>query len=155
MEKRRTVLRFGPDRRIGLAAAGGAVLAAVYAAVDSDREGRLLAVILTVVLVGIAIADLAFNPRLIADGDGLEVRGPTGRLTARWAEVQTLRLDERSRWGLMSRALEFEVGERLIVLGRHSLGRDPREVYDLLSALDPSRGEGSRPQRDDDDQQSE
>lgn len=127
--------RFGPDRRLAAVWAALAVIAAALAAFDSDGPGRVLAVIAALLLAAYAVTDVAFWPRLIADRSGLTIRTPTTRATLHWSEVDDVHVDERSRLGLMSRTLEIDSGDLLVVLSRRTLGADPETVVELLNAF--------------------
>jgi hypothetical protein len=116
------------------AAAAAAVLAAALT-VTSDAAGRLLFAALTLGLAALVAADLLLRPRLRADADGLQVRTLAVRARLPWSAVQRVRVDERSRYGLAARALEVDAGETLLVLGRRSLGADPRDVASTLEAI--------------------
>jgi hypothetical protein len=126
---------YGPSRPMALTLGVAAVLAAGAAAVTSAATGRLLLVIAAIVLAAVAGTDLVFAPRLSASGHGLRIISPTLRVSLGWDEVDSITVDERSRHGLANRTLEIESGERLIVLSRRSLGRDPRDVYAELVQL--------------------
>ncbi len=130
-------LSFAPKPALGWSAAAGALLAALLAILDSDGGGRLLIGIAAVVLAAVAVSDLAFTPRLAADGTGLTVRTPWTHVVLAWPEIEDVRVDEKLRLGLASRALEIDAGAVLIVLGARSLGRDPREALPLILALRP------------------
>ncbi len=104
---------------------------------DGDPAGRLLVGLAGVLLLVLGGYDTVVTPRLIASRAGLIVRTAAGRTEIPWTAIDELRLDERSRLGLASRTIEIDAGSALVVLGRHSLGREPREVYDLVSAFRP------------------
>lgn len=130
--------RFGPDRRLTLLCGVLAVIAAVFVALSGDGAGRVLAGVAAVLLAGYAVTDLAFWPRLVATGSGLQVRTPTTRVTLPWSDV-SIRVDERSHLGLQSRTLEIDAGSVLVVLSRRSLGAEPGEVAELLEAFRPTK----------------
>jgi Bacterial PH domain len=130
-----TRLRYTPDRRYTLLALGGIGVAAIAFALSDDRPGRLLAAIAAVVLAGYVLGDLVFSPRLVADRSGLTIRSPFTRATVGWDEVETIRADARSRFGIRSTTLEIDAGAVLAVLSRRALGADPAEVAGLLGAL--------------------
>jgi hypothetical protein len=46
-----------------------------------------------------------------------------------------VRVDEHNRYGLMSRTLEVDTGDALVLLGRRSLGADPRDVAEALRQI--------------------
>jgi hypothetical protein len=127
--------RYSPSRRIAIALLVVAVLAAIEAIVATAATGRLVLGCAAVVLAAIAVTDLVFTPRLRASDTGIAVFTPSVRARLRWSEIDILRVDERSHRGLATRALEIEADERLIVLSRRSLGRDPRDVYAELAEL--------------------
>jgi hypothetical protein len=136
-EARLPRLRFSPSAPLAWLAAGAAVICAGIAAFDGDPAGRLILGIAAVLLAGLAGTDLLVVPRLAVSAEGVTVRTLSVRRRLPWAHIESIRLDERSRLGLSSRTLEIDAGELLIVLGRHSLGADPREVYPLVLALQP------------------
>ena len=127
--------RFGPDRRLTALCIVLAVVAVAVAILSGDSPGRILAGIAAVLLAGYVITDLAFWPRLVATGGGLTIRTPSTRTTLPWEAVDAVRVDERTRLGLMSRTLEIDSGALLVVLSRRALGEDPRTVADLLEAF--------------------
>lgn len=130
-------LTFAPDRRLTLATAAGAAVAVGAAIVASDPPGRLLAAIAAVVLLGYALTDLLFAPRLIAGPDGLTVRSPAVRAVLAWPAVEAVHADARTRFGMRSTTLEIDAGETLVVLTRRALGARPADVADLVNALRP------------------
>jgi hypothetical protein len=133
--------QFGPDRR--LVALGGiaTLVAAGLAIASSDGAQRLLLGVAAVLLGAYTAIDLIFWPRLIVDADGLTLRTPTARTRVPWSEQPIVRVDERGRLGLTSRTLEIDHGSLLVVLSRRTLGSDPGEVFDLIQAFRPARGD--------------
>ncbi len=127
---------------VALAALGAIALAV---ASTTDAAGALLGVVAGVGLLALAAVDAVVRPRLAADGAGLSVRSPGYRLDLAWADVQQVRVDDRSRLGRRVRTLEIDTGETLLVLGRHALGADPRDVHAALMGL---RGAPGRDPRD-------
>ena len=134
-----TVLRFGPDRRWTAAAGTGAVVATGFAATGVDGPGRLMFAVAALLLACYTVGDLLFWPRLVADRSGLRIRTPLARAELAWSEVEAVRADVRTRYGLRSAALEVDAGARLVVFSRRSLGADPEQVLALLLALAPPR----------------
>lgn len=133
---------FGPDRRWALLAIGAAIVFAGLTLATDDAGGKLLYALATVVCLAIGGDDLIVTPRLVVDEDGLRLRSGSSLSwkTLRWAEVQGFTVDQQVRHGLTSATLEIDDGTNLILLGRHALGRDPREVADLVGAFAPDRG---------------
>ncbi len=117
---------------VALAALGAIALAV---ASTTDAAGALLGVVAGVGLFALAAVDAVVRPRLAADESGLAVRSPSYRLELAWADVDEVRIDDRSRFGVRVRTLEIDAGETLLVLGRHALGTDPREVFAALTSL--------------------
>jgi hypothetical protein len=131
------VVRFGPDRRLTAAAGAGALVALVSALVYGDAAGRLLFAIATVLLAGYVAGDLIWSPRLTADAAGLRIRTPFTSADLRWADVDEVRADVRSRYGLRSATLEVDGGELLVVFSRRTLGTEPETAAGLVNAMRP------------------
>ena len=123
---------FGPSRKLGYSTLVAAV-AAAGAATVSDAAGRLILGVAALALFTVAASDLLRTPRLAADRSGLRI----GREHFAWTAV-TVRVDSRAHLGQPTRALEVDDGERLLVLGRHALGADPRDVLLRLEAVSGS-----------------
>lgn len=138
-QARAPVCRFGPDRRLAALSALGATLLIAYAGVSADAAGRLITSLAAVVCVAYAVADLAFWPRLTATAEGLRIHTPFARARLSWAQIDAIRVDERTRFGLMTRTLEVDAGALLVVFGKRELGQDPRTVAGLITAFDPYR----------------
>ena len=117
----------------GLAAAVGVLLLALTA--FTDAPGRILGAVAGLGLLALAGSDLLWRPRLAVDDGGLSVHAPGRRRSVPWDEVTDIRVDQRRHLGLTNRMLEIDTGDDLIVLGRRSLGTDPREVAATLAAL--------------------
>ena len=115
-------------------AAAGAVLAAALAVV-ADPAGRVLFAVAAVGLLALVAADLLVRPRLAADADGVQVRTLAARRRLPWSALERVDVDERSRYGLTARTLELDAGGTLVVLGRRTLGSDPRDVADALARI--------------------
>ena len=89
------------------------------------------------VALALALAGLygtVVRPRLAADGEGVTVRGLTGRRRWSWAEVN-VRLVRTRRLGREVATLELDAEPDLVVLGRLDLGEDPEDVVDALLAM--------------------
>jgi hypothetical protein len=136
---RRPVVSFGPDRRLTALAGLAALAAFVLAFTAVDGAGRLLFALAGVVLVGYVLGDVVFRPRLSADATGLRIRTPFTRATLRWDQVDEVRADVRSRYGLRSTTLEVDAGNLLVVFSRRALGSDPETVAGLVRAMRPQR----------------
>ena len=133
--RRAPVCRFGPNRWLTTLFAVFAAAAIGFVVLSGDAAGRLLAAAAAALLAAYAVTDLAFSPRLVATAEGLQIRTPTVRATLAWPDVESVRVDERTHLGLMSRTLEIEGGGQLVVFSRRTLGADPREVAALLAAF--------------------
>ena len=134
---RAPVVRFGPDRRLTAAAAGGALVGIVLCLNTTDMGGRLLWAGAARVLVGYMATDLIWSPRLAADASGVRIRSPFARADLRWDEIDAIRADVRSRYGVRSSTLEIDAGALLVVFSRRSLGADPETVAGLVRAMRP------------------
>jgi hypothetical protein len=118
-----------------LAAAIGLVLLVLTA--FTDTPGRVLGTAAGLGLLALAGSDLVWRPRLAVDEGGLSVRAPGRRLRLPWDRVSDIRVDQRRHLGMTNRTLEIDAGDDLVVLGRRSLGADPREVAATLATLRP------------------
>jgi PH (Pleckstrin Homology) domain-containing protein len=139
VDARRTVVRFGPDRRLTALTASGAVGAAFGAVVTSDGPGRILLVLAAVVLALYAATDIVYWPRITATADGLVIKAPGGSAQLAWADIERISAPTRLRLGLRSMTLEIDAGASLHVFSRRALGADPDTVVTLLAAHDPRR----------------
>ena len=137
MDGRRPSCAFAPDRRLAWLTLAGAGVFAVVAITGADKAGQLLAVAAAALLAVIAANDLLLVPRLAVSAAGLRIRSATTRAMLPWSEVDAVRVDERRRYGLSSRTLEIDAGPLLVVLSRHALGADPREVFAIVSGFRP------------------
>ncbi len=138
MENGTTLSEFGPSRPVACLIAAIGATAGVVASLDSDRPGRFLLGCVAVVLLVLSASDLIFWPRLRATRAGLTLTSPAVRRQLSWAEVDIIRVDERSHLGLASRALEIEADALLVVLSKRALGCDPRVAFDELHRLRPT-----------------
>ena len=130
-------VRFGPDRRLTAAAAGGVAIAIAAAVLTDDPAGRLLAGIAALLLLCYVVSDLLFAPRLTASGAGLVIRSPTARARLAWPDIERVHADTRLRLGLRSTTLEIDAGSTLVVFSRRALGADPEAVAELVNAFRP------------------
>jgi hypothetical protein len=126
--------RWSPRPVETAAAAAGAVVALLFAVV-ADPAGRVLFAVAALGLLALVAADLLLRPRLAADAGGVRVRTLRGRRRVPWSALRRVDVDEHSRYGLTARTLELDAGETLLVLGRRTLGTDPRDVADALARI--------------------
>jgi hypothetical protein len=132
-------LRYGPNRLIALSLVVGAVLFIGTAIGTGDRSGRLIYLAAGLLLAVVAASDLIFRVRLVVSSAGISVHAPTTRLRIDWADIDIVRVDERSRLGLSARTLEIDAGEQLVLLSQRSLGQDARTVAAEIDAFRISR----------------
>jgi hypothetical protein len=97
-------------------------LVVLLLALLADPGGRLLLGVAALGLLAVGAADVLLRPRLSADRTGIRVR-------------TLVEVDEHTRYGLTSRTLELEAGELFVVLGKRTLGADPRDVADTLARI--------------------
>lgn len=116
-----------------VAVLGGLVV--LVLAVLADPAGRLLLGIAALGLLALGGADVLLRPRLAADPTGIQVRTLASRHRLPWSVVERVDVDEHTRYGLTSRTLELEAGELLVVLGKRTLGADPRDVAAQLARI--------------------
>lgn len=134
-----TGVRFGPDRRLTAASAVGAVALLVACLLTSDPPGRLLWALAALLLAGYSASDLLWPTRLAADSAGVRIRTPFTRSDLPWDDVEDVRADVRTRYGLRTATLEVDGGEVLVVFGRRGLGVDPEHAAALIGAFRPPR----------------
>jgi hypothetical protein len=120
-------------RETALALLGGLVV--LLLALLADPAGRLLLGVAALGLLVVGAADLMLRPRLAADPAGVQVRTLASRHRVPWSALERVEVDEHTRYGLTSRTLELESGELLVVLGKRTLGADPRDVADALARI--------------------
>jgi hypothetical protein len=135
-----TRVRFGPDLRLSAVVFLLAVGALVLVLSTDDAGGRLLWGVAALVLAGYAVGDVVFWPRLAVDAHGLRIRTPLARADLAWDDVEEVRADVRTRYGLRTSTLEVDAGSTLVVFSRRALGADPGTVQSLVRAMDPRRG---------------
>jgi hypothetical protein len=134
---RAPVVSFGPSRALSSGCLVAGVIVAGLAAFGTDSDGRFLVGLAALLLLALGGYDAVVTPRLTASARGLQIRTLGARTALTWADVQDIRFDERTRLGLASRTLEIDGEAVLVVLGRHSLGCEPRDAFDLISAFRP------------------
>lgn len=117
------------------AVSGALAILAVLLTVNGDPAARLLYGAAAGGFLALVAADLLLRPRLRADATGLELRTLAARRRLPWSAVERVRVDERARYGLTARTLEIDAGDTLVVLGRRSLGADPRDVAAALARI--------------------
>lgn len=122
-------------RTVETAAAAVCGMLALLLALVADPMGRVLFAVAGTGLLVLAAADLLLRPRLAADPAGLRVRTLTTSRRLPWSAVERVAVDEHNRYGLVARTLEVESDGELIVLGKRSLGEDPRDVADALARI--------------------
>jgi hypothetical protein len=94
---------------------------------------------------GLAVAgvrDLLAPVRLRVDAAGVRVvTGFANHRELGWKELERVRLDTRSRFGVRAELLEIDAGEELYFLSRYDLGVPPADALDRIREL---RGVGGR-----------
>jgi len=110
-------------------------LVVLLLALLADPGGRLLLGVAALGLLAVGVADVLLRPRLSADRTGIRVRTLASRHHLPWSSSGRVEVDEHTRYGLTSRTLELEAGELFVVLGKRTLGADPRDVADTLARI--------------------
>jgi hypothetical protein len=105
--------------------------------VSSDAGGRSAGWVAAALLLAAALW-VAAGPVLVADADGLTVRGLLRRRRVPWSAVQAIRVDSRRR----ARAVEIETVDLLLAVPATLLGRTtPTTVAaELCRARDQALG---------------
>jgi hypothetical protein len=122
------------------------VITAVFVifAIALGAPERWIAVLIAAGLAAYTLRDVTARERLRADAEGVVVaRGYFGRRRLAWSELDTVRVDERTRFGAEVYTLELDADDEIYLLSRHDLGADPREVRRRLNQL------GGRPDEPD------
>lgn len=111
------------------------LLFAIFA-ITTPAPERWVGVFIAAALAVYTLRDLTARERLSADAEGVVVaRGYFGRRRLSWPEIESVRLDERTRFGAEVRILELDADAEIFLLSRHDLGADPRDVRRHLNAL--------------------
>jgi Protein of unknown function (DUF2581). len=124
----------------GVAAAFGLGMS-IGALAITDLTGRFLVLVAGIGLLAFAAGDLFVRPRLRADSVGVTARTLTSRIELPWSRVEGVRVDQRRGIAIRSVLLEIDAGETIVLLSRHALGTDPRDVADTLAELRPLTGD--------------
>lgn len=130
-------LSYTPPRRLVVGYGMVAALAAV-AVLFVDPAGAILAGAVAVVFAGLTVRDTVAVPRLLVDERGLTVRRLTGRHQVRWADVEQVVVDRRSRFGRTVHTLEIDVDSGLLLFGESALGADPVAAARQIVAMAPA-----------------
>ena len=116
----------------------GAVAVVVLAAAfgRGDPIQWVLAGALALGLVLWAVRDFAVPVRVAAFPEGvMVVQGLWARRYLPWPEIERIRVDRRSRFGLANELLEIDAGDSLHLFTTHELGTHPEEVAEQLEAI--------------------
>ncbi|MFI6395732.1 PH domain-containing protein [Nonomuraea sp. NPDC050547] len=106
---------------------------AVYWWLAGDTRGLILAVPATLLVGAMALRDLLVPVRLRADESGITVvHGYAGHRHVPWEQIQDVKVDVRTRFGLRSEMLEIDTGDALHIFSPHELGASPTEVAAAL-----------------------
>jgi hypothetical protein len=114
-------------------------LATVILAATGLAGDRLAAV--TGLAAGAALAifgvrDVLARDRLRADATGVDVvRGYSGRRHLDWEAIESLRVDERLRFGVRSQLLEVDADAELYLFSRYDLGVEPAQALAAITAV--------------------
>lgn len=108
---------------------------------------QLFIAVVALALFAVCACGTVLRPRLLADEDGVVVRGLRGTHRWQWRDVG-VRVRRNRRLGRTISTLELEVPENsitggLVVLTRLDLGEDPQDVAEALDARRPQRSPGS------------
>ena len=123
---------------VAVAAVGGLVLAA-FALTTDDAAGRVIVGLAAAGLLVVAAVGALRRPRVVADSEGVTLRGAFGTRHLAWQDVATVLLRSHRRLGVEVGMLEISGGtgddDILLVISRTDLGTDPRDVHPVLNSL--------------------
>ncbi len=122
------------------------VLALVFAAgpwvAGASAASKLVGIIAGAGIAASGLRDLLAPVRLRVDAAGVRVvAGFANHRELGWKDLERIRLDTRSRFGLRGELLEIDAGEELYFLSRYDLGVPPTDALDRIREL---RGLGRR-----------
>lgn len=125
-------------------AAGAAAWFCLLVGGDSDAGGLMFSAGSAVGLGSAALFGTRARPRLLADADGLTIRGLRRARHHPWPLVRDVRVRRVRRLGLDTSTLEVDAvtaaGEELLtVLTRLDLDAEPADVAARIAALRPPR----------------
>lgn len=127
-------IRYAPrPTETAMAAAAGVILLGLGMVTASP--GRFLGFVAGAGLLVLVGADMLVRPRLTAGPLGLTIRTVTRNVHLPWPDVDSVRVDQRQRYGLRVRTLEIDAGNDLYLLGRRSLGVDPLDAAEAISTI--------------------
>lgn len=127
---------------VWVSAAAAAVWTAALLLTGADAPGTLIAVVTASGLAIWAFWATRARPRLLADPDGVTVRGFGAPRHHPWPLVQDVRIVRTRRLGRESSLLEIDTvradgTEQLLLFGRLDLAADPEDVLPVLLAARP------------------
>ncbi len=111
-------------------------------AAGASASSKLVGIIAGGGLAVAGVRDLLAPVRLRVDAAGVRVvTGFANHRELGWKELERVRLDTRSRFGVRAELLEIDAGEELYFLSRYDLGVPPADALDRIREL---RGVGGR-----------
>jgi hypothetical protein len=118
---------------------GVVIFALIAVAFGGDPVRTAFAGAAALVVAGYALRDLIAPVRLTADRSGVTlVAGYAGHRRIDWPDIERVRLDRHSRFGVRSEYVEIDTGETLHLLSSYDLGARPYAVVEALLALQDS-----------------
>jgi PH (Pleckstrin Homology) domain-containing protein len=140
-------LRWGVPRRIIILKVAGAIVFVAIAVFSfGDQVQLAVAMVAALVLTALALRDLLAPVRVRADAEAVTVvTGFAGHRRLSWSEIDRVRVDGRTRFGLRSQLLEIDTGEDLYFFSWYDLGAPVVDVAQVLDNLRASRSPEARP----------
>jgi hypothetical protein len=115
---------------------GALAFLAAAALFVNDPARVLVAGAAGALLAAYALRDVFAPVRLAADLDGVTViSGYAGRRRIPWAQIERVRLDQRSRLGMRQELLEIDAGESLHLFSPSDLNAPLVEVVEALGRI--------------------
>ncbi|WP_061289677.1 PH domain-containing protein [Herbidospora cretacea] len=109
-----------------------------YGLLSGDGRMVVLVGIAAVVLAGFTVRDLLARVRLAADPGGVVVvAGFAGRRRIAWGEIERIRVDERTRYGMRTALLEIDTGDDVHLFSQYDLGEPVVPVAETLMRMRP------------------
>lgn len=103
-----------------------------------EPVGLAIGLVGAAALSGLAVRDLVAGVRLAADPAGVTVvTGFAGRRRLAWTDIEQIRVDRRSRFGIGTELVEIDAGEQLYLFSANELGEPCEQVVDTLREMRP------------------
>ena len=128
---------FRVPTRVVAAKFGVAIVLALAALALASGPSLVIGLIAAALVAVYAVRDVLARERLRADPSGVvAVHGYAGRRHLPWKEIESVRVDARTRLGARTELLEIDADTEIFQFSRFDLGVEPDEA---LAAIDDVR----------------